>query len=382
MSVTDRDLLLDRELSQICGLIPLLRLVTPVNTAEAREDFLEGIDPIFEYRQLPDLDEIEARLGQLSSESADDAVIAHMAEGLIKDLKLRLEMLRKRDTEDFFLISVEMFGHVEASTLQLADEILANSDVPPKNRETVSAEEFASSANQELDLYRRDFPELQADIRISDTTSGVMVETGDLYIGRDTRIARSRVGPLIQHEVGTHILTYENGRSQPLHMLSVGLAGYDELQEALGVLAEHLSGRLPPDRLRVLAYRVVAAHMRGQNASFSETFHRLTEFGCSRRIAFSTTMRAYRSGGMTKDAIYLRGLVRLLNYLKEGGSVEELFVGKISFESIPLVAELMERGVLSVPPLRPRFLDMAGASQRLDEARNGLVIPEIGVKAS
>lgn len=377
MPVTEGDLALDREISQICGLIPLLRLLTPVNVGDVKEDFLAGRDPEFEYRPLPDLQEIENRINAVSSEAASDSVIAHMVEGLMKDLRLRLEMLNNRDTERFFLVSVEMFGHVEETTYELARQILMSTKKPARD-ETIGAEEFAAHAREELTHYRNAFPELHAEVRVSETTSGVMVETGDLYVGSDTRIAASRIEPLIQHEVGTHIVTYENGRAQPLHMLSLGLAGYDELQEALGVLAEHLAAGLPPSRLRVLAYRVIAAHLRSQNASFRETYDELKRLKCATGIAFSTTMRAYRSGGMTKDAIYLRGLVRLLDHLKSGTDLGLLFYGKISFESISLVADLVEREVLSEPPLTPRFLTFEGAGDRLKKIQAGIDVLGLG----
>jgi uncharacterized protein (TIGR02421 family) len=379
MSVTENDLALDRELAQICGLIPLLRLLTPTNVPEAKAKFFAGEpQPEFTYRDLPDLAAIKERVDALSSQSADDPVIAHLAEALIQELNIRLHLLAHRGQESFFLDSVELFGHVEEETLNLARAILDQEPAPPGGDTAISAEEFATAARKEISRYRTSYPEVRAEVTVSETTAGVMVEAGNLFIGRDTKVAETRVVPLLQHEVGTHIVTFENGLNQPLHILSLGLAHYDELQEALGVLAEHLAGGLPSGRLRVLAYRVVAAHMRAQDARFRETFEELARMGCSRGSAFTTTMRAYRSGGMTKDAIYLRGLVRLLALLQEGGELEPLFIGKISFEAIPLVGELREREVLTEPPLTPRYLEFDDAKERLEQIRNGLSVMELG----
>ena len=69
-------------------------------------------------------------------------------------------------------------------------------------------------------------------------------------------MSRARVGASLQHEVGTHLVTYYNGLEQPLRLLHVGLAGYDETQEGLAVLAEYLVGGLSRSRLRTLAERV------------------------------------------------------------------------------------------------------------------------------
>ena len=75
---------------------------------------------------------------------------------------------------------------------------------------------------------------------------------------------------LLHHEVGTHVVTHVNGAHQPLHILASGLAGHDETQEGLAVLAEHLVGGLTAGRLRQLAARVVAVHQMVERASFED----------------------------------------------------------------------------------------------------------------
>jgi uncharacterized protein (TIGR02421 family) len=379
MPVTEGDLLIDRELADICGLVPFLRLTTPTNVAEQRAAFAAGAtEPAFEYRPLPDLAPIAERLRRVDPEQAFDPVVRHLAANKKRELETRLELVAARGTERFFLASVELFGHVEDATLELAMELLTVSEDLPPDRVTISADEFAAAARDEIDGYRAGYPELAARVIISDSASGVMVENGDVYIGSDTRLALDRVEHLLHHEVGVHVLTYANGCAQPLHLLAAGLAGYDENQEALGILAEHLSGGLPVSRLHVLAYRVVAADLRSEQASFADTVARLVELGAGPRTAFTTTMRAYRSGGMTKDAVYLRGLVRLCDHLASGGTLDGLLVGKVTLEDEPLIAELLERRVLAPPPLRPRFLDTETARRLLDEIRAGVNVRQMG----
>jgi hypothetical protein len=43
-----------------------------------------------------------------------------------------------------------------------------------------------------------------------------------------------------------------------------------------------------------------------------------------------------------------------------------------------LVVDLLDRGVLVEPPLRPRFVESATALDRLDEIRKGAGVMEIG----
>lgn len=380
MSVDEIDLAIDRHLTEISGLLPMLQLLTPTNVPEAREAFLGGevAEPVFIYRELPDLGAMANELKGINPEDATDSVLIHMIRGMHRELERRLELLENRNTEHFLLAAVEKYGHVEKTLLDLAHELLEKIPPAPRATDCLSAHEIAARANRELDHYRRQFPELSSHVHVNETAAGIMVENGDLYIGADTTIAANRVEQLIQHEVGIHVLTHVNGSAQPIRMLSLGLAGYEETQEALGVLAEHLSGGLRPQRLRVLALRVVAAHSVGNRATFQEGFDLLVQLGAGRHLAFMTTMRAHRSGGMTKDALYLGGLIRLLTYLHDGGRLDSLLVGKISLADEPLVVDLLERRVLVEPPLRPRFMESAVALDRLGEIREGAGVMELG----
>jgi hypothetical protein len=115
---------------------------------------------------------------------------------------------------------------------------------------------------------------------------------------------------------------------------------------------------------------------------FGETYQLMMSLGAGRNRAFNTTMRAHRAGGMTKDALYLGGIVRLLTFIQEGGDLDSLLVGKISLADGPLITDLLDRKVLVEPPLRPRFLDSAGASEKLARIEDGAGIMElVGIAA-
>jgi uncharacterized protein (TIGR02421 family) len=205
-----------------------------------------------------------------------------------------------------------------------------------------------------------------------------MVSRGHLLVGSKTGIPPSRVEALIQHEIGTHLLTYYNGKAQPFHQLYTGLPGYEELQEGLAVISEYLVGGLSKPRLRILAGRVMAVRFLVEGATFVDTFKKLyIDYGFEQRTAFIITLRVYRGGGLTKDAIYLRGLKNLLDYLKLGGELEPLFVGKISADHVPIIEELQYRKVLKSAPLRPRYLTDPKASERLERLRGGLSLLDL-----
>jgi hypothetical protein len=88
-------------------------------------------------------------------------------------------------------------------------------------------------------------------------------------------------------------------------------------------------------------------------------------------------MRTFRGGGLTKDAVYLRGLVQILKYLAGGGDLEPLFVGKIAAQHIPIIRELTWRGVLAEAPMRPRYVTAPEALARIDRLERGMSVLDL-----
>ena len=110
--------------------------------------------------------------------------------------------------------------------------------------------------------------------------------------------------------------------------------------------------------------RVVAARSILDGAEFLDTYRLLVdEYGFAARTAFQITTRVHRGGGFVKDAVYLRGLKRVVAYLAEGGRLDTLLVGKIAVDHVAVIEELQRRGVLRPPPLRPAYLDDVTATR-------------------
>ena len=142
------------------------------------------------------------------------------------------------------------------------------------------------------------------------------------------------------------------------------------MQEGLAVLSEYLCGYLPAARLRVLAARVEAAHMAVTEASMAEIFACLfDDYKLDEHAAFHTALRAKRGGGLTKDAVYLRGIMEVMDYLAGGGDFEILFVGKFALKQLHTLEKLIDEGLLLKPDLLPRYLDNLDAMKRLDRVR-------------
>jgi len=368
------DLAVDCQLADVAERFRFLLDLTPINVDEARRAFDEhgGDNPRFKYRPLEnDPATLETELEKVDVDAVSHPTVAHLAQAKRRELQLQVAMLSARDTAAFRSLSTELYGTVTPALLTHAEAILADlaANAPEARHEggdCLDAASFARLAAAELDHYRAFDPDLSAHVEVRDDCSGVIVADGDLLVARSTQVTPERAAALLHHEVGTHVLTYVNGCRQPLRLLSVGLAGYDETQEGLAVLAEFLTGGLTSARLRQLAARVVAVHGMIEGRTFREVHADLVTRGFTATGAFTMTMRVFRAGGFTKDLVYLRGLVDLVAHVRAIEDLEVLWLGKMSLSDAPLVAELWHQGALRDPVLRPRYLDGPGIQARLD----------------
>lgn len=373
----------DAKLAEISERMSFLLRVTPVNSNEEWDKFEQSeysSPPSFKYRLIAIDPEVEKRkLFNIPIDLVEDPTIAFILRGKRLEIEKQLIMLEERGTDNFKFIGESLYGVIREDVMASAKHILKTF---PKNEEIKSSKrfnstEFGEHAQREIDYYQEQFPELDLGIEVRDDVAGIMVSKSKLLINNEMNLDAQRCDALIQHEVGTHILTYCNGKRHPLKQMYEGFEGYDQLQEGLAVIAEYLVGGLTVNRLRLLAGRVVAVQSMVDNASFIDTFNVLRKtYAFPDRVAYYITMRVYRGGGLTKDAVYLAGLIDLMAYLKKGGRLEPLYTGKFNVSHINLIEELLYRKVLKQPIL-PAFLQREEVKKRLQKLREGINLVEL-----
>jgi len=375
----------DRRLATIADEFDFLLQISPANALEAWDGFKSKRfqrDPRLHYRHCPfDPAKLKRKLYEIPIERVDDPALSLLFRQKQQELDRQLTMLLDRNTPRFLLGSMQLYGRIQPQLLKTARSLIDN--LPARTRDDSSkvrldAEAFARRAEQELSYYTAQWRRAEPRFEVrKDMGSGLMVSQGKLLIGSALNVPENRVEALLQHEVGTHVVTYYNGLAQPFHQLRVGLAGYEALQEGLAVLAEYLVGGLTRPRLRLLAARVLAAQSVTDGASFVDCFRQLEGQGFDQRTAFGIAVRVLRGGGLTKDALYLQGLVEVLRHLGSGGRLRPLLVGKIATDHIPIIRELQWREVLVPPPLTPRYLDLPHVAARLERVREGIEVIDL-----
>jgi len=141
---------------------------------------------------------------------------------------------------------------------------------------------------------------------------------------------------LIAHEVFGHVVASHQARTHVVRIFEIGVAGSFADQEGLALCLEEASGTFDAARLRTIAARVVVTARMHAGASFGEAARELMTHGLTPEAAIVTTERAYRGGGVARDAGYLEGFVRVRDALgNKACTLDELRAGRLTVEAIP-----------------------------------------------
>lgn len=383
-TIHDEVLKIDKQITDIQSRYQFLWLVAPVNIQAIRSRFFETqfeeIDT-YHYRLLPvDPDLLKRELYNLRIDEIDDPALSYVYNEKREEIDQELTMLKERGSKNFFYSSIRLYQGVPKNILaeaKLILETIPENDENPQER-IIDAPAFKKLAQKEFEYFREQASHFNSKIHIRNDVNIIMVSNGELYLPSDYKMTKLEAQALIQHEIGTHALTYFNGKEQPLQQLSAGFADYDATQEGIAVLSEYLGGGLSGNRLRLLAGRVIAGADLLDGADFKSVFHRLyTDYGFDKERAFNVTSRMFQGGGFLKDIVYLKGLVELRDYLSSGGQLIPLLAGKFALRHVNVIDDLTQRGLLRPPQLKPRYFNNEDFNQKINAFKEGITLSKM-----
>lgn len=351
----------DRLMEEIDRQLLILPFIKPLNLFEERRRLVEDVryNPLFLYRELPsEILSYEERLEELSP---DDSPLGILLEKKRRELLMRLRLLQSRgDAVRYTESSFALFGAPTPALITHALSTLQGRiacDLPVPDDLLLSAEQAVKIFQEALEKYG--LHEWEVRVRqkvVADCTVGGK----SIYLREDARFSREHILSLIAHEVETHVLCAENGMHQPFALFRRGFANYLDTQEGLAsfnqdrVLSPYHEKRYRPAGM-VLAIAHALKH------SFANTRRYLQEeLGFTPTRALTAAIAAKRglrdtalSGALTKGLVYFRGLRAIEEYMRSGGDLRRLYIGKIALEDLALAEQVPN---VQPPLLLPEFL--------------------------
>lgn len=328
---------LDRFFHKINSKIHFL-LINPTCTDREKKRFMnaEHYNPVLSYPKPVDYSDVKKQIAEIKI--GDDPLGIIFEQKRDRMLKM-ISLIESRGTEDFTQHSIALYGKPSVSLVEKALELLK---IIPQNQElNVSSEQAMNFLNRTLSHLKFNW-----DVKLKNmpATAAVIPSKKTLYLKRNLRFSEKFLRRLVVHEIGTHVFREENAIKQPLRLFSE-FPDYLMTEEGLAVVNEEMNGSLNDSLLRNYAGRVIAVDF-ALRKSFLETFMELSRY-FDAESAWKITLRAKRGikntslpGGCTKDYLYLEGYYQVKNYLANGGSLHDLYIGKIGLEHIPILKDV------------------------------------------
>lgn len=351
-------LLLDQKVCQLSSALEsnVLSYTHPQNLQEEKKKFFEMLDareeynPVFIYAprnplyayfaKSPTFDVYKRELKELLSEVGRDS-LGIIFEQKILDLFDRLELVRSVGTPNFSSNAESYYGTVDSKLVNYSKELLKDSVI-----DDVEFVSFDTAKTVIESFLKKKKLKYKLTLRSSSTSKfSVNIRSKDIFIEQSYQFTKNSLRRLIAHEIEAHVYRYENGLKQPYLVFSKGLSKETlETEEGLAVVVEKRKGINVDSQLKQYAGRVYAITL-AQKKSFYDTFINLTQY-FSKDNAFDLTLRAKRGmyrqdigGAFTKDALYLKGMLVVEDYLKEK-PIESLYYGRYSVFDAPYALDV------------------------------------------
>lgn len=359
-------LAIDKKLYSMLRNFETLVYVNPKNLEYSKKLFFSSgyrKEPVFNYSPLNiDPYELKKTLYQLPITDMQDVSIQLLYKEIIRDYSVTIDLLTSRGTEEFLYNSLKLYGKPDKADVMNAKYIIQSYGNDDEDCEYLKKEEILGMFSAELEKWNLGGKIVFA----KNMAARIMVNSAKktLVISDKAKLNVNDIKLLSQHELGVHMLTTMNASNQPLKFLALGTPNNVETQEGLAILAEVLTGTMHINRLKDLAYRVIAVNMMVRGNSFREIFeYFMLEHNFDRDKAFNLTARVLRGGGFTKDYLYLKGFIKIYNYFISGKSLQDLLIGKTSLEYLDLLSELISRGYLK----KPKYMNEIFETGKIDD---------------
>jgi uncharacterized protein (TIGR02421 family) len=346
---------IDTRLHELVSPIDILTAVSPLNYREQRQLFLQhqySKDPEFVYGSH-DIDSftLKRNLYNLPLEKIVDDDLRQLYLDIVDSYIDKVDQYKSIGSDAFLYDSLRYYGEPSEKDIRNAHFILHlpeqdENDDADNNETLLNAEAIKSTLTKFADHEGYQY-QLQID---DNMIAKALVSGTTVKINSTAEMSKIEAMALAHHELGVHLVTTLNARSQPLRILSLGSPVNTMTQEGLAILSEYLAGYMTIKRLKILALRVLAVESLIKEKSFRSTFMLLKEgYQLDDDTAFTITARVYRGGGLTKDYLYLQGFHQMLNAHETAADFIHLLTGKTSLDHLPIITRLINKGILSTP---------------------------------
>ncbi len=329
--------------------LDLFEYIIPMNLREQKQKFITALrkntryNPYFEYKNIRfNFDEVIRELIKMRKEfEALNNIISFLYVDLIEEDMNWIRNFAQRESNKFPEYLTSLFGKPDK---KLFEKAVATIKILKKN--TRSEHQIDSIEMKKLiekKIADKNIKDWKIVTKESSSRIAVSSIRKEIIINMDSYFGLSEIERLLVHEIGTHVLRYENGMKQKYMIFRKGFPGYLKTEEGLAILSESKNNLLSPKDLSKYCARLITAYSCFEY-DFWDLFNQIQDY-LDTNDSFDVVARIKRGlintdycGGFTKDQIYFKGFIEVSNLPMK--KIENLYIGKIGVEHLSLINQM------------------------------------------
>ncbi len=352
-------------LTDLARSAPTTKLTTPLAAGQhlrlLREIITEpknrAYPEVFDFPPVP-VDEIRPRFERVLrlAKDLDDAYLREIVLSEATSTWEQITAITSRNASCLSAWAQGQDGLPSDETMDSAWHILSKPFEPSQEAASSSTQDLVIAMQEALDHYSLAHWTIEvaenmgARASVAGSSNKVRVRNGLMLGSADLR-------RLVVHEIGGHVLRWENARAQPEPLLSIPLGSTVATEEGLAVLLEQEMGVIDDRQLRIYAARVIGVAL-SADLGIVDVARHLAEI-VGPEAAAEIALRCKRglpdpnqAGGPTKDYGYLAGF--LIARSLEPQTLRMLRSVKWPFKRLPEIQHLAEQNLWIPPHLDPQ----------------------------
>lgn len=330
----------DYKINQIAKSLKLVEKLKPKNLKVELEKLNKDqkYNPQFEYENH--LEMVYQKQNDLLNIHCDDSVLGRVYEDKKTELFNILNIIQNIGNPELQYFYSKYIPAPTESEFKYAKKLKSEKII--KKEKPIEFNQIIKQLEQTLNEY--DLKNWRIQIKNDMIGKFSVNKSNKIFVKKDISITQTRLDKIIAHEILTHVLTTQNGKKQPYLIFQDGMARYLETQEGMAIYNEYELNDLPG---RTYAARNLISSYISLKYGFAEAINKLVELGFKRNIAQRHVLRTKRGlsdtskpGGITKQVIYTRGALKIEKFIKKGGDIRDLYIGKIDVDKIDEIKKM------------------------------------------
>ena len=339
--------------------VKLLGFLSPTNfeteLARVEASFARGepTEPVFSYGGEAAFDQaLPIALDEAARELSAVGEIGRLYAARARELALEAQLCLLAGSPAFGALAARRF-EVEPALATEADALAASWLAEPPLAGSAAPDVISDDISDPRSLVRRMrevIGERRLSLRVMVARSlAPLAAIGDgvVQIAPSRVVHHEDVERTVLHEIDGHALPALRAEQAPIALFALGTARGSDTQEGWALVLEERAGFLGPRRRRELALRHVAARSAHSGRSFAVAVEDLLGFEAPLPVALRICARAFRGGGLGREASYLPAFIEVRRALAEEPDLEPIVAaGRVSIAA----ARTLSRFPALLPP--------------------------------